>query len=171
MECRICFEQGDLLDKVCNCKGSQRYIHSTCLIKIINHINSEKCPTCKSPYFYNPVKPRLWKYLNSFGFELFIKLFHLLFYQYDKDKSLEFAYYNNLFLICLYTYSYSNLFKTLTFKEVWFWTKPYIRYRGNYYFPILLLIYIVLTYHCGLLLIFYVPYSKLYEIQKVIDEF
>ena len=170
MECRICLEENSLLQDVCKCKGTQQYIHLKCLINTIVHLNSEICPTCKTKYNFNPTKPRLWKYLGSFQLEMGLKFLHLGIFQYNQNLSLNFAYYNNLFLICLYTYSFFPRLKTLTYKDLFFWMQPYIFYNNNYYFPLFVLFYIIFTYYNGLLLIFFLPYTRLYEIQKVIDE-
>jgi len=169
MECRICLEEKSLLSDVCRCKGSQRYIHLKCLINTTIYLNSDICPTCKTKYNFNPTKPKLWDYLGSKGFETLLRLFYLGFYQYDSQKALDFAYYNNLFLICLYTYACFQRIKLLTLRDLVFWMQPYIICGQAYYFPLFVLCYIILVYHNGLLLAFYLPYPKLYEIQKVID--
>jgi hypothetical protein len=170
MECRICFEENNLLQNVCKCKGSQQYIHLNCLIKIVQHLHTNKCPTCNQDYNFNPTEPRLWKYLGSSDFEFLLKIFHLCFFQYDQYMALRFAYYNNLFLMCLYTYAYFPRLKFLTTRDLYFWLQPYIYYNNSYYFPLFILFYIVFTYHNGLLLIFYLPYKALFEVQKLIDE-
>lgn len=56
-ECRICLENNNYeeLITVCDCKGSVKYVHKSCIENWINsfpsnHINHLKCQLCKTNY-------------------------------------------------------------------------------------------------------------------------
>ena len=56
-ECRICLENNseEELITVCNCKGSVKYVHKSCIENWINsfpsnHVNHLKCQLCKTNY-------------------------------------------------------------------------------------------------------------------------
>lgn len=167
-ECRICFEGNNLLTDICLCKGSQAYIHNDCLRKVIYFTKTIICNTCKAPYKLDSLNPKLWNYLGSPGFEFLIRITYLTLYYYNQNLLLEFSYYNNLVLIGLYLYAYSQLIPSLTLKDFFLWLQPYIIYNQNYYFPLFNLFYIIFTYYSPILLMIYFPYPRLYEIQKVI---
>ena len=49
MECRICFEDdtNEPLLAPCDCSGSMRWVHKSCLQKWIHMKQSSQCPVCK----------------------------------------------------------------------------------------------------------------------------
>jgi hypothetical protein len=168
-ECRICFEGTNLIKDACMCKGTQAYIHPDCLKRTIFFTKSFNCSTCKTLYNLETFNPRLWKYLGAPELEFLIRITHLLLFIYNQTIAVNFSHYNNLFLICLYLYSYFPILKTLSLKDAFGWLQPYIMFNRNYYFPLFLLFYIIFVYHSPALLIFYFPYPRLYEMQKVIE--
>jgi len=62
--CRICYGCGQrqpgsregsskpemLLSQICKCKGTQKYVHESCLIRWIDQRNTEKCEVCLQKY-------------------------------------------------------------------------------------------------------------------------
>ena len=73
MQCRICLDEentGDLISP-CECKGTMRYVHRTCLNKWrVSAINTDSqyfCDQCQFEYILvNPVKPNIfWKKLEN----------------------------------------------------------------------------------------------------------
>ena len=66
-KCRLCFSEEDI-DKMvspCNCKGSIKYIHPTCLRQCIHFSNTTKCGVCKTHYVFDnqSTKPPFLQYL------------------------------------------------------------------------------------------------------------
>lgn len=49
MTCRICLEEGDLIQP-CNCRGSSAHIHKECLIKWLRVSERTDCEICKFQY-------------------------------------------------------------------------------------------------------------------------
>ncbi|CAG5094221.1 Oidioi.mRNA.OKI2018_I69.XSR.g13361.t1.cds [Oikopleura dioica] len=48
--CRFCMNPGDNLIVPCNCKGSMKFVHNSCLIKWIIHSDKKQCEICKYEY-------------------------------------------------------------------------------------------------------------------------
>ncbi|CBY19379.1 unnamed protein product [Oikopleura dioica] len=48
--CRFCMNPGDNLIVPCNCKGSMKFVHNSCLIKWIIHSDKKQCEICKYAY-------------------------------------------------------------------------------------------------------------------------
>jgi len=57
-ECRICYQDStnEKLISPCNCKGSMKYIHRSCLEKCIFSSKSNICGICKNTYKFNENK-------------------------------------------------------------------------------------------------------------------
>ena len=55
MTCRICLEEGDLIQP-CNCTGTTAYVHEKCLMKWLNTSNRSDCEICKYEYEYVDVE-------------------------------------------------------------------------------------------------------------------
>ena len=49
MTCRICLEDGDLIQP-CDCKGTSAYVHEKCLLKWLNVSDRTDCEICKFEY-------------------------------------------------------------------------------------------------------------------------
>lgn len=49
MTCRICLDEGDLIQP-CNCTGTTAYVHEECLIKWLAVSNRTDCEICKFEY-------------------------------------------------------------------------------------------------------------------------
>lgn len=48
--CRICYgEEGELIDGLCNCKGSLAYVHACCMERWIRTSKSPVCNICNTP--------------------------------------------------------------------------------------------------------------------------
>ena len=43
MECRVCYCEENLVDNMCKCKGTIRYVHNKCWI-----LSGSKCSVCKT---------------------------------------------------------------------------------------------------------------------------
>ena len=47
VKCRICIDDGDLIQSPCNCIGSVGLVHVTCLEEWLSTSNTRECEICK----------------------------------------------------------------------------------------------------------------------------
>ena len=115
MTCRICLEEGDLIQP-CNCTGTAAYVHEKCLMKWLNTSNRSDCEICKYEYEYVDVEEEVkvccprWTFTESdsilplvmmIGFAHFIIMF---FTSYWGTTTENMFYYGNVtqgLLLCL----------------------------------------------------------------------
>jgi hypothetical protein len=171
VECRICLETGLLLTDACNCRGSLSAIHINCLQKSIYYSRSLICSICKSLYKITPDKalknPKLWIYLDTPVFEFCIRLILINIIRFEKFAKIAFSF--NLLLLGVYFYAYYNILKeTMKYKTFKLWLTPILNYQGQYYFPLVLLGWTILSFFQPLIMIFFYPYNRLYEVHKKI---
>lgn len=69
MECRICYDttSPEKLISPCNCSGSMKYIHKSCLDKCILYNKSDICSICNQPYQISDSKILLYIINSNFA--------------------------------------------------------------------------------------------------------
>lgn len=170
-ECRICLEPGMLLHDVCECRGTSGAIHLKCLSQSIYYTKSSICGICNEEYRIAQDKflkqPKLWIYLDAPVFEFCVRLFLINCLKLGSTLPYTVSFYFNLLLICLYSYSYFDIVKnTMKGEALNYWITPYIYYKNQYYFPLISLIWLIICFFQPLAMIFFYPYTRLYEIHK-----
>ena len=78
MQCRICLDEDGTRELIspCECKGTMKYVHRTCLNKWrINSPNSSSlysCDQCKFEYILTDTRKewKIWKNIEQFNFQL-----------------------------------------------------------------------------------------------------
>lgn len=79
-ECRICFnneeEWNDRLIVPCDCTGTAKYIHQSCLELCRLHNSRDHCSTCLAPYALSyKINPYIIDYSVAFVFGLLLGFF------------------------------------------------------------------------------------------------
>ena len=171
MECRICLETGALLKDICKCKGTTGAIHLKCLQRMVYHSGSYICGVCKHPYdMYKQKKikkPKLWNYINTPVFEFCIRLFLINILKLGSTLPFEIAHWVNIGLIFFYVYCYCDvILDSMSMEVLKLWGNLFFKYKEEYYFPLVLLIYLAICFVQPLVMIVFYPYNRIYEIHK-----
>lgn len=130
MECRICLEiTPPFLDNVCACRGSQQYVHESCLLSWIRVKPTGICDVCRQAFAITIAKPVLkhpyfhsilfsQRFFNWVATGLLILFFSSLH---------RYIIYVQYFLFGLYTDSYIGLLSTVWQQSpyyIWLWLHP-----------------------------------------------
>lgn len=115
MTCRICLEEGDLIQP-CNCTGTTAYVHEECLLKWLTTSNRSDCEICKYEYEYIDVEEKVkgccprWAFADSehtvllvmmLGFAHFIVMFFMSYWDTTAENMFYYCNVTQGLLLCV----------------------------------------------------------------------